>query len=636
MGSITKVERRKQNSGYYGKFVNSYAQIAIILIVIPWILLCPVCSQPDDKSSILDKPFSQPQYWLHATGHGTMDGLRTDDWWFLFPRQPKDGFIEIPDGYGGTFTYSIDQVSGPYATPRDACQAAPSAIGRPASVSEWGSSESFTCSDNSGNPSCEAECKGRDSHLIWNGKDEYPYCNCVCESGWEFDAAGKNCVPTGTSNMNPCEAECKGRAPAGQLSHQIWNGKDEYPYCNCVCEDGWEFDVSGKVCVPVGTSNPNDNTVQTLVTTPQGTTPIKPGDKIKITLTNGESVSLEVFCRELQKKIGIMAAIYGDQRSKLSVAEAELSLGLGLLSANEYICGNRVSVDYDMAPSGSTGGSSVEINMKLRQGPIRAEVVNDLVSLDIETPTVIVSSQGKNTFGIAYDPTSGKSEVAAYQNPVQVQPTNNNHAPFTLEPGQQVEVSAGQAGHSTTLGQVPGERTTQIPGSIPKGSKGGCYADPVTGEIVCVDSNGEPSDAQVEMQGGCYQDPSTGQFVCVDTFEGLSNSGGSWEQQSEGVSSVSPPASLQECETYTSEICGRWNLEGDHYIAEWDNGATAVLNIERCSPTDIVLTRYDSAGSSAGLSARYEGQISGNAIRNGRVTWSWNGNTWSGTWEASW
>jgi hypothetical protein len=129
---------------------------------------------------------------------------------------------------------------------------------------------------------------------------------------------------------------------------------------------------------------------------------------------------------------------------------------------------------------------------------------------------------------------------------------------------------------------------------------------------------------------------STGQFVCVDTFEGLSNSGGSREQQSEGVSSISPPASLQECETYTSEICGRWTLEGDHYIAEWDNGATALLNIERCSPTDIVLTRYDSGGSSAGLSARYVAQISGNAIRNGRVTWTWNGNTWSGTWEASW
>ncbi len=642
MGNVTKVERRKQNSGDYGKLVNNYAQIAIILIVIPWILLWPACSQPDDESSVLDKPFSKPQYWLHATGHGTMDGPRTDDWWFLFPQQPKDGFIEIADGSGGTFTYSIDQVSGPYATPRDACQAAPSAIGKSASVSEWGSSESFKCSENPSNPSCEAECKGRDSHLIWNGKDEYPYCNCVCESGWEFDAAGKNCVPAGTSNINPCEAECKGRAPAGQLSHQIWNGKDEYPYCNCVCEDGWEFDTTGKVCVQSQTSSASANAGQLQMTTPQGTTAIESGKKTKIALAPGESTNISLYCDEFHANLNLIRILYfKDKGSEWNFNAKELLAFIDFFQGSSMLYNKlckdyRREVDYNSFDVDTTEGSSLEMRVELQEGPLRAEVTDDRVSLDIETPTVTVSSQGKNIFGVAYDPTSGKSEVTAYQYPIEVQPTNSNQAPFTLEPGQQVEVSAGQEERSTPLGQVPGEKTTQIPVSIPEGSEGGCYADPVTGEIVCVDSYGKPSDAQGEMQGGCYQDPSTGQFVCVDTFEGLSNSGGSREQQSEGVSSISPPAILQECETYTSEICGRWTLEGDHYIAEWDNGATALLNIERCSPTDIVLTRYDSGGSSAGLSARYEGQISGNAVRNGRVTWTWNGNSWSGTWEASW
>ena len=103
--------------------------------------------------------------------------------------------------------------------------------------------------------SCDAECKERDPHLNWNGDtSQYPYCNCVCEAGWEFDASGKSCVPAGTSDINPCEAECKARAPAGQLSHMVWNGDtSQYPYCNCVCEAGWEFDVSGKSCVPAGT-----------------------------------------------------------------------------------------------------------------------------------------------------------------------------------------------------------------------------------------------------------------------------------------------------------------------------------------------------------------------------------------------
>jgi hypothetical protein len=48
----------------------------------------------------------------------------------------------------------------------------------------------------------------------------------------------------------------------------------------------------------------------------------------------------------------------------------------------------------------------------------------------------------------------------------------------------------------------------------------------------------------------------------------------------------------------------------------------------------VVLTRYDSTGTSAGLSARYLGQLNGNKIENGVVTWTWNGNTWSGTWRA--
>ncbi|MFZ2472127.1 MAG: hypothetical protein WAW52_09335 [Methanothrix sp.] len=61
------------------------------------------------------------------------------------------------------------------------------------------------------------------------------------------------------------------------------------------------------------------------------------------------------------------------------------------------------------------------------------------MSLDIVTPDVIVSSHGKNAFGVAYDPESKKSFVA---------------------------------------------------------SQGGCYADPLTGEITCIGANAEPSGAQ--------------------------------------------------------------------------------------------------------------------------------------------
>jgi hypothetical protein len=96
------------------------------------------------------------------------------------------------------------------------------------------------------------------------------------------------------------------------------------------------------------------------------------------------------------------------------------------------------------------------------------------------------------------------------------------------------------------------------------------------------------------------------------------------------------PQTLHECENGGSDICGTWTLQGNQYYANWENGATATLNVDSWGASGVVITRYDSGGSSAGLSARYEGQLNGNAIGNGKVTWTWNGSTWGGTWNANW
>jgi hypothetical protein len=104
-----------------GLFENNAMLILMIFFVATLTLLQAACSQPADN---WDKPFDSPQYLLHATGHGTMDGPRTDDWWFLNPDQPTNGFVALPDGMGGTFTYSIDQSMGPFNTPREVCAAA--------------------------------------------------------------------------------------------------------------------------------------------------------------------------------------------------------------------------------------------------------------------------------------------------------------------------------------------------------------------------------------------------------------------------------------------------------------------------------------------------------------------------------
>lgn len=55
-----------------------------------------------------------PQYLVHATGHGTYSGPVKDDLWMMVTNEPKNGGVTIPDGTGGTFGYSVDQVRGPF------------------------------------------------------------------------------------------------------------------------------------------------------------------------------------------------------------------------------------------------------------------------------------------------------------------------------------------------------------------------------------------------------------------------------------------------------------------------------------------------------------------------------------------
>ncbi len=114
-----------------------------------------------------------------------------------------------------------------------------------------------------------------------------------------------------------------------------------------------------------------------------------------------------------------------------------------------------------------------------------------------------------------------------------------------------------------------------------------------------------------------------------DTF--LASSDSSSESK---TSAIALPETLYECETYTAQICGTWVLDGDHFNAEWDNGAKATINVETWNSEHVAFTRYDVEGSSAGLSARYDGQLDGDTIENGSVAWTWGASTWSGTWNA--
>jgi hypothetical protein len=100
------------------------------------------------------------------------------------------------------------------------------------------------------------------------------------------------------------------------------------------------------------------------------------------------------------------------------------------------------------------------------------------------------------------------------------------------------------------------------------------------------------------------------------------------------IMTQSLPQTINECEDGGTNICGTWTLVGSNqYDAKWENGAKATLNVVSWDASGVVIERNDKDVS---FSGHYEGQLNGNNIENGKVTWSQNGNSWSGTWNANW
>jgi hypothetical protein len=81
-------------------------------------------------------------------------------------------------------------------------------------------------------------------------------------------------------------------------------------------------------------------------------------------------------------------------------------------------------------------------------------------------------------------------------------------------------------------------------------------------------------------------------------------------------------------------IHGTWTWDGEHkwFVGRWSNGAIAHIKIKRLDKRQVILTRYDPKGKTAGLKARYVGDRKGDLFQ-GTVEWSWKGKVSRGTWK---
>jgi hypothetical protein len=564
--------------------------IAIIFLLLPLISLPPVLAQASDSSSKWDQPFDQPMYLLHTNGgkyydsNWTDSGTLIDKRWILYPS--NNGFIDMPSGSEGLIVrYSIDQQMGPYDTPRKVCSV--------------------------------AEAEGIYPYIFPNDNNN-PVLFCKD-------------MPAQPEKPNQPDS---GVGSTGDLAVQTTAGTTE------IKKPGSKMTLSPKDKIKLGA---NCKEFVLLVRGSMGNDQNFVGAILRLAyIRSGGLMVLPMHALfDLMSCVYTCARLYDENQGRLAKSASDSSPLLGS------------SMDQSDSPA--------QIELGLESGPFLAEVVNDKVSLILKTDTATVTSSGKNTFGVAYVPSIGTTFVAAYQGSVSIQPANSNLAPFTLDAGQIVDVSSEEIGPVTPLSQVSGgtEDSTHVSpdgrdiygpaggagnaagqtGATSGVPQGGCYTDPSTGQMICMDRISDffnPEGGNQE-QGGCYADPQTGEIICVDAFGEITNPsssmGTAYTMKPDAGSSV--PPSLQECETYTSEICGTWTRMGDQFNAQWESGASATLNVERWDNGAVVLTRHDTVGSSAGLTARYEGRCTGNHVE-GTVTWTWNGSTWSGTWSANW
>lgn len=94
---------------------------------------------------------------------------------------------------------------------------------------------------------------------------------------------------------------------------------------------------------------------------------------------------------------------------------------------------------------------------------------------------------------------------------------------------------------------------------------------------------------------------------------------------------------LRQCETSIDRtVCGTWTWDSanGHYLARWENGASATLKLDHYDGNQLIVSRDDDAGPTPGMTARYVAARAGASFR-GTVNWSWRGRSSGGTWEAT-
>jgi hypothetical protein len=206
--------------------------------------------------------------------------------------------------------------------------------------------------------------------------------------------------------------------------------------------------------VQVGTAPPQGQDALIDLVINAVTSQLLPGKSADISLkAKGDRVEVKARCEKLAYQTLLFILVYDEELNWMTLATG-VPPAQAVLSSVALKCGEMMSA-APLAMAASTDsafvmpsaplGAPAEFRLEMLRGPIRIEVANEKTLLSVETAETVVTSEGKATYGVGFDPKSGKTVVRAYQGTVKVKPWVAE-TPFDLSGGQQVEVTDAGAG----------------------------------------------------------------------------------------------------------------------------------------------------------------------------------------------
>ncbi|MDD4652512.1 MAG: hypothetical protein PHQ34_09810 [Methanothrix sp.] len=211
-------------------------------------------------------------------------------------------------------------------------------------------------------------------------------------------------------------------------------------------------------------------------------TEVKQGNKF--TLSPQDKLELKANCDRL---VDLFRANMGKDRDLNAVISAaalllmvniraEYAETIGAISKSIVVCGKLYSGGYDQTPSKrfeseisselpTQSELPAQIELQLEKGSMVLEVVNDQALLKINAATMTVSSIGKNTFAVVYDPINGIGLAIAYQDPINITPKNSSLAPFVLGSGLMVAIGEDKISRNVPVSQAVANGTASGSGA---------------------------------------------------------------------------------------------------------------------------------------------------------------------------